>query len=131
MKYEALLAHDISCYATIEFEAESDEAAVVKARRLLSLEDKDGDISYDPEWSGLWNERIVLVEKIDDGKHECVAEDIDLNPNPLHDNALTLLQAAKEAEEAARLAGIHQTLDADDCPWYAKLKAAIAKCEAK
>jgi hypothetical protein len=40
-----------------------------------------------------------------------------------------LLSACKEAEEAARLAGIHQSPDGGDCPWYARLKAAITKAE--
>jgi len=37
-----------------------------------------------------------------------------------------LLEACQEAEEAARLAGIHQMPDGRDCPWYTALKAAIA-----
>ena len=40
-----------------------------------------------------------------------------------------LLAACKEAAEAARLAAIHQDPDGADCPWYARLRAAIAHCD--
>jgi len=37
-----------------------------------------------------------------------------------------VLDALKGAEEAARLAGIHQTPDGDECVWYARVKTVIA-----
>ena len=119
MKYEALLACDVSEYATVEFEATSDEAAIEEAKRLYH----DAD-DFHVEWDNTSNDRIVHVERIQrNGKHKTIAEDIDLKPNPLHDHAFALLQAAKAVQEwAGQLGGWEASC-------WTVLESAIARCE--
>jgi hypothetical protein len=123
MKYEALLAYDVPNYATVTFEAESGEAAADRCHQVLS--EKPDDIDFEEEFASCNSERIVSLSSETGGMVLC---DVDLDPDPLRDNAFALLMAAKEAEEAARLAGIHQHPDGGNLPWYARLKAAIAAC---
>ena len=101
MKYEALLAYDVPNYATVTFESESGEAAA--ARCLQILAEKPNDIAFEEEFASCNGERIVSLSSETGGIVLC---DIELDPDPLRDNAFTLLMAAKEAEEAGA-AGRH------------------------
>jgi hypothetical protein len=124
MMYEARLAYDLSSYATVEFEADTDEAAVEQAKRMHC----EDSIDFSVEWDGAWNERVVHVVPIVDGKPDytqSVAEDVLLDPDPLHEHAFTLLQACKAVREWASIMG------GWEAPCWAALATAIAKCEGK
>jgi len=124
MKYEALLAHDVSSYATVEIDAETDEAAIEDAKRMH----REDTLNFSVEWDGVWNERIVHVAPVVGGKPDHshhIAEGVSLSPDPLHDNAFALLQAAKAVKEWEAMMG------GWEAPCWDALDAAIAKCEGR
>jgi hypothetical protein len=130
VKYQALLAYNISCYVTIDFDAQDNDAAVDEAMRQLEGRSEYGLVFY-PEFGEEFGDRIVEVVRItqDEGP-VCVAEDIDLDPNPLTDNAFRLLQAAKGF--AAFLSVWRYDIDKATTPLHAAWESvaeAIDACE--
>jgi hypothetical protein len=71
-KYTALLAYDVSYYADVEFEAESDEQAIEIAKRMAH----DCDGGYSPAHDMADGHRVCDVTREEDG--DIIAEGIDV-----------------------------------------------------
>jgi hypothetical protein len=96
VKYEVCVGVDVCAYGTQTFEADSDEAAIAKAKDIL----ENNMPVLEPEWDTQDKDRIVFVRKGDEENGEWIAENIELCPDPLHDNAYRLLQTLKLVESA-------------------------------
>jgi hypothetical protein len=121
VKYEVCVGVDVCAYGTQTFEADSDEAAIAKARDIA----ENNMPVLHPRWGSQENDRIVFVRKGDEVSGEWIAENIELYPDPLHDNAFRLLQAARDVLVwAAELGGW-------EAPCWTELLAAVDACGGK
>ncbi len=77
MKYVATLAITLPAFAHADIEADSDEAAIEKAKALAAEDHEDSDLHYQPSFEWTEENRIVeLIRSGEDGVDVYVAGDI-------------------------------------------------------
>jgi hypothetical protein len=80
-KYSMLLAYDVPCYGSIEFNSKNDKSALRKAKRMLAdWDNRLDDVSFMDEQGGAVDHRIVSLTHMPSKR--TVAEDLYMAPQP-------------------------------------------------
>lgn len=135
MKYEVCYGQDVPAYGDLTIEADSDEKAVAEARAAWA-DERATEIEWDsPQWDLADDGRIVSIKRQDEDG--AFAEAIDLEPDPLLDNAHRLLELCRYIDYS--IGGDPDEEYADDevldirvtGASVKQIKAAIAACEGR